>query len=337
MGRVRINGEEKWVGFIGGGYTMGTPRGAKTGKGFFVVELRTGNVLWSYTNRDDGSMGFIPGTPAIVDRDNDGFIDTAYVGDLSGNLWKFTFCPFNPDEAACGISDWQAMILYAPGENKLPTFNSPAVAKDQNYYWVFWGTGDKADPNKEEDRQNKFLAIRDQNPNSAYTLSNLQNITSTTFTEMTRNGWYINFSGQERVLADATVFRGIVFFTSYSPPAGENLCGTPGGGALYGMAMMPIAIGGETYEPGKGVFSEAGLRKIDLGVGVPSAPIISLKPLDVQGGAGRTPDVYVTVSGGGGIPAEIKSSSGIAPLRDAMAGSEPIPSIIHWRDLRVQP
>ena len=42
-------------------------------------------------------MGVIPGFPAIVDRDNDGFIDTAYVGDLAGNLWKFTFCPFDPD------------------------------------------------------------------------------------------------------------------------------------------------------------------------------------------------------------------------------------------------
>jgi type IV pilus assembly protein PilY1 len=336
MGKVRVNGQEKWVGFIGGGYTMGTPPGGKAGKGFFVVDLRTGDVLWSYTNRDNEAMGFIPGTPAIVDRDNDGFIDTAYVGDLSGNLWKFTFCPSDPAGAGCGLSNWRAMILYNPGGTKLPTFNSPAVAKDQNYYWVFWGTGDKANPNKEEDTQNKFLAIRDQNPISAYTLSNLQNITSTTFTEMTRNGWYINLSGQERVLSDATVFRGIVFFTSYTPPSSEDVCGAPGSAALYGMAMMPISIGEGTYSPGMGVFSEAGQRRIELGAGIPSAPVISLKPVEVRGGA---PDVYVTVSGGGGSPAEIKSSSDPdkSVLRDAMAGSGPTTSIIHWRDLRVQP
>ena len=333
MGKVKVNGEEKWVGFIGGGYTMGTPPGAKAGKGFFVVDLRTGNVLWSYTNRDNGAMGFIPSTPAIVDRDNDGFIDTAYVGDLSGNLWKFSFCPFDPDEGVCGTSNWQAKILYAPGGNKLPTFNTPAVARDQNYYWVFWGTGDKANPNN-EGPQNQFLAIRDQDPPSAYTLSNLQNITSTTFTETTRNGWYLNFSGQERVLSDASVFNGVVFFTSYTPPTTEDLCGATGTGALYGIAMLPISIGAGTYEPGKGVFSAAGQRRIDLGSGIPSAPVISLKPVDVKGGA---PDVYVAVSGGAGTPAEIKSSSDISVLKNAMAGSEPAPSIIHWRDLRVQP
>jgi Tfp pilus tip-associated adhesin PilY1 len=228
------------------------------------------------------------------------------------------------------------MILYAPGGDKLPTFNSPAVARDQNYYWVFWGTGDKANPNN-EGPQNKFLAIRDQDPTSAYTLSNLQNITSTTFTETTRNGWYLNFSGQERVLSDATVFNGIVFFTSYTPPTSENLCGATGTAALYGIAMMPLSIGAGTYDPGKGVFSEAGQRRIELGAGIPSAPVISLKPVDVRGVAGSNPDVYVAVSGGGGSPAEIKSSADISALRDAMTGSAPTPSIIHWRDLRVQP
>ena len=336
MGRVKIAGQEKWVGFIGGGYTMGTPERSNAGKGFFVVDLQDGNVLWSYTKGNNNAMGFIPATPAIIDRDNDGFVDTAYVGDLSGNLWKFTFCPFNPDGEVCGTGDWKAMILYTPGGNKLPTFNTPAVAKDLSYYWVFWGTGDRANPNN-EGAQNQFLAIQDQNPTSAYTLSNLQNITSTTFTETGRNGWYLDFSGQERVLSDATVFRGIVFFTSYTPPVTEDLCGAAGIGALYGVTMMSISIDGEVYTPGKGVFSESGQRRIELGAGIPSAPVISIKPLEVRGVAGSTPDVYISVSGGPGRPAETISSSGISPLSRSLAGSGPSTSIIHWRDLRVQP
>ena len=47
IGRVKINGNEKWVGFIGAGYNNdGDPN---RGKGFFVVDLSNGNILWSYT------------------------------------------------------------------------------------------------------------------------------------------------------------------------------------------------------------------------------------------------------------------------------------------------
>jgi type IV pilus assembly protein PilY1 len=344
MGRVKINGQEKWVGFIGGGYSLKSTE-PKAGRGFFVVDLdpsegREGEaeILWSFTKENNGAMGFIPGTPAIVDRDNDGFIDTAYVGDLSGNLWKFTFCPYNPNESACGISDWDGKILFSPGNSKLPTFNSPAVARDQNYHWVFWGTGNKAYPN-EPGPQNRFLAIRDKNPTSPYTLSSLQDITNTPiFTETAKDGWYINLSGQERVLSDATVFGGIVFFTSYAPST-ENMCGATGSAALYGMAMMPISIGGEIYDPGKGVFQTIeyfGRKGPSLGTGVASAPIISLKP---PKSTERRPDFYVTVSGGAGTSAEVvhASSTFSEGLSSALAAAGPAASIIHWRDLRVQP
>ena len=47
MGKVLISGNEKWVGFIGGGnYNDGDK-----GKGFFVVDLSTGAVIWSFTKK----------------------------------------------------------------------------------------------------------------------------------------------------------------------------------------------------------------------------------------------------------------------------------------------
>jgi type IV pilus assembly protein PilY1 len=304
-----------------------------------VVDLTNGAILWSYTAKDNHAMSFVPGTPAIVDKDNDGFIDTAYVGDLEGNLWKFTFCsndPVHPND--CGRSNWTASILYNSQTNHLPTFNTPSVAKDGGYYWVFWGTGDKANPNI-VGAQNKFFAVRDDNPSVSYTLSNLQNITSLgTFSAPEAKGWFVNLDGQERVLSDSTVYKGIVLFTTYTPPAGANLCGATGRAALYGIAMMPVSIMGEIYEPGKGVFSQAGQRRIDLGTGIPSAPVVSQKPLDGSG-RGGTPDVFVGVSGGSGAPTETLSSANpnMGPVANALTGSGPSPQIIHWRDRRVQP
>ncbi|MCX5917296.1 MAG: PilC/PilY family type IV pilus protein, partial [Deltaproteobacteria bacterium] len=343
MGRVRINGNEKWVGFIGGGYTPGNLKNlkkVKRGKGFFVVDLKTGNVLWSYTGKDKGAgaMSFIPATPAIVDKDNDGFIDTAYVGDLAGNLWKFTFCPNDPLESQktkkCGLTDWSASILYNSG-NTLPVFTTPAVAKDKNYFWVFWGTGEKAYPNV-DGPQNKFFALRDENLSDPYTLADLQNITSGVFNDSTKKGWYISLDGQERVLSDATVFKGVIFFTSYTPPANqENMCGAVGSGALYGLAMLTSNIGGTPFLPGEGVLN--GQRKISLGTGVPSAPVVSLKPIDSAQKGGNA-DVFVAISGGAGLGTEIKTSATDMPaVAAALAGSSPSSYIIHWRDRRVQP
>jgi Tfp pilus tip-associated adhesin PilY1 len=54
----------------------------KKGKGFYVIDLADGSVLWSYTNSNDSSMQYsFPAHPGIVDYDSDGYIDTAYIGD----------------------------------------------------------------------------------------------------------------------------------------------------------------------------------------------------------------------------------------------------------------
>ena len=48
--RVKIDGNEKWVGLLGGGHQLSVCSGAdcdKRGKGFFVIDLSNGNVLWS--------------------------------------------------------------------------------------------------------------------------------------------------------------------------------------------------------------------------------------------------------------------------------------------------
>jgi type IV pilus assembly protein PilY1 len=346
MGRVKINGKERWVGFIGGGYSL-DPKENKAGRGFFVVDLGSGNILRGFTAAQNNSMSFIPATPAIVDKDNDGFIDTAYVGDLAGNLWKFTFCPNDPLEEQkpqpCGLADWRASIFYNSQGDKLPVYATPAVAKDKNDFWIFWGTGDKAYPNL-EGPQNKFFALRDKNaeePEESYTLADLQNITSGVFNDSTKKGWYLSLSEQEqeRVLSDAAVFKGIVLFTSYKPPVDQdNMCGATGVGALYGIAMFPLDIEGTPFSPGQGVFSAGSQRKIDLGPGIPSAPVVSQKPID-SGQEGGSPDVYLAVSGGAGLGTEIRTSggSGLPGLAGALAGSSPTSHIIHWRDRRVQP
>ncbi len=126
--RVKVGGQEKWVGFFGGGhnYSSCTGTGCDTrGKGFFVVELATGNILWSYTTADNSDLAYaMPGTPTMIDSDNDGFIDVAYIGDLGGNLWRFKFC-FNAGGSSCSTTQLDRLAALRAGRRHRPRLRRP--------------------------------------------------------------------------------------------------------------------------------------------------------------------------------------------------------------------
>ena len=296
-GRVKINGSEKWVGFMGGGYNAtncsNINKCDERGKGFFVVDLSNGDILWSVTLADNADMiHSITAPAAIVDTDNDCFIDTAYVGDLGNNMWRFKFCARadtvgeEAETVNCGASNWGGSLLFASSSGVIrPIYTSAAVAKDENgNLWVYWGTGDKNDPTA-ADAQEKFYAVKDNDRATTYGISDLENITTGEYSDSSdKHGWYITFAGSEKVLAEPTVFGGVVYFTTFTPDQSGDPCSYGGDAKLYAV----------NYTTGGGEF-EGGGRSMDIGTGIPTAPVISLKP-----GTELSPDLYVTVSSGGG-------------------------------------
>jgi type IV pilus assembly protein PilY1 len=290
-GKVKINGEEKWVGFMGGGYNaqncVNMSKCDERGKGFFVIDLNNGNTLWSVTLADNsGMIHSIPATASIVDTDNDGFIDTAYVGDLGGSMWRFKFCRAS-DGSTCTTSDWSAGVLFQQATSVIrPIYTAPAVSKDsQGNLWVYWGTGDKEEPT-DANAQEKFYGVKDNDRSTTWAVGDLENITSSTYDpSSTSPGWYMNFAGQgEKVLGEPLVFGGVVYFSTFIPDQSGDPCSYGGDAQLYGV----------DYVTGAGKLSD-GDRSMNIGTGIPTAPVISLKP-----GTALSPDIYVTVSGGGG-------------------------------------
>ena len=98
LGRVKVDGSEKWVGFVGGGHNWAVCNpydGAgtdcdKRGKGFFVIDLSSGSVLWSYTRLGNADMNYaLAGAPAAVDSDLDGFTDEQLFAEI-GALHAWT-------------------------------------------------------------------------------------------------------------------------------------------------------------------------------------------------------------------------------------------------------
>jgi type IV pilus assembly protein PilY1 len=332
VGRVRYyaggNEYEKWVGFIGGGYNGSNCSGGGAcgvcdcrGKGFYVVDLSNGQILWSYTYGDDANMKYsIPASPAIVDTDQDGFIDTAYVGDLGGNMWRFKFCRA-ADMPNCGISgqsvNWTGGRLYSSATAQ-PIYQTATVAVDnQQNKWIYWGTGDKEVP-KDTGSGGTIFGMKDNDRSTTYAIGNLKNISTagqTYGTAETADGYYINLPGTgEKMLADPTVFGGVVYFTSYTPPTGGDMCMQGGTALLYAIY----------YTSGDGAFGGSA-RSISLGAGIASSPMISMKP-----GGSTIGDIYVTLSGGSGIAAQTMRVNFNPP------GLSNRVNIFNWKDRRIQ-
>jgi len=327
IGRVRINvngsEKEKWVGFIGAGYNGANCSGGGAcdtrGKGFFVIDLSNGAVLWSYTMANNTGMNYsFPAQPAIVDTDNDGFIDTAYVGDLGGNMWRFKFCRYS-EMPSCGTSSWSGGLFFDSSTGSIrPVYTSAAVTKDPSgHLWVYWGTGDKTDPTA-ANAQEHFYGVMDNTRTGTYHISDIDNLSSSQVFDpnsTTRVGYRILMNGQgEKILADPSVFGGVVYFTTFTPAHGNDPCDQGGDANLYGIKYMT----------GEGALSN-NARSMSIGTGIPSAPVLSLKP----GGSG-TPDLYVTVSGGAGTGA---STSRINMTPPGVANRT---NMLHWKDLRIQ-
>jgi Tfp pilus tip-associated adhesin PilY1 len=329
---------EKWVGFIGGGYngancsTTSCSTCDCRGKGFFVIDLSNGQILWSFTlgasdaSTTNTNMKYsLPSDPGIVDTDNDGFIDTAYIGDLGGNMWRFKFCK-NSSSTSCTSSNWSGARMFdgSTVSPVKPVYSSPTGAWDnKNNFWVYWGTGDKNDPmNIPTDSSfNRFFAVKDDFT-TMYTLTGtngLKNVTNpgTLYcnssvdcggTIGTEKGYYINFRADgEKSLSEALVFGGVVYFTTYVPTSSSETanCNQQGRAYLYG---INFTTGAPTLNGGLA-------SSLIIGTGIPSAPVVSMRP----GGASAA-DLYITVSSG----FSIGSYGGVAGVdTDRRAGGTP--------------
>lgn len=319
IGRVKDGGMEKWVAIIGGGYP--SSGAANSGKGLFVFNMKDGTLLWSYTKANNSGLNYpMPAPPAIVDTDSDGFIDMVYIGDINNNMWRFKLCRASEGDS-CTTANWTGNLFFDSTNAPIrPIYTSATVTKDNyNNVWVYWGTGDKTDPTA-PNAQEKLYALKDTDFTSSWRINDMENITSSGSTYSgTAQGWYINMTGQgEKILAEPTVFGGVVYWTSYTPPSGNDPCAQGGTASLYGV----------NYTTGAGAIDLGGgspVRSTVIGTGIPSAPVVSMRP-----GNDGTPDLYITASGGGGTAAETFR------VDFDPRGLSNRTNIIYWKDKRVE-
>jgi len=377
-GRVKINGEERWVGFIGGGYSSATCSGAcntpalgSAGKGLFVVDLRDGSIIWDWTAADDGNFDFsAPASPLPVDLDNDGFIDTVYMGDLGGNMWRFRLCTKDAACSECGRDDytsspctncttssWTGSRLFTstdtergsgmstPSNAHKQIFTMAQATYDDNHnLWIFFGTGENNDPTyKPTDAdpdtsytKNRLYAVKeDPNFSATYTSSDLINITNSRYTDATdRHGWYINLSTNSLTRSDGTTI---------SSPKGEKMISDPAifGGMVYYASYVPD----QGVESACGRAGDAFLYKLNYKTGAgsganPGDDSDIGDRTDYMGhGIGSSILISYSQEYSPDIYATASGGAGTGALTQSM-GKAPAPSsmtnVLYWRDRRLQ-
>jgi type IV pilus assembly protein PilY1 len=250
----------------------------------------------------------IPSAVRSMDSDGDGFIDKVYVGDTGGQLWRigrFDKDELAQDivfpAANENINDWRGQMIFSAGCNESSCtdtvdnnanglldewrqfFYPPAVTLEVGHDLVLIGSGDRENPCYWY-TMDEMYAIKDDHsllPNSvpppaSWTRADLADITNytygsptiTTYVDPTKNGWLFSLASGEKVLAESTVFGGVLYFTTYTP--NNDPC-VPGGAAtLYGLLYKSGASGVD--------FNEDGMldRSIYIGGGIPSRPVIAV-------------------------------------------------------------
>ncbi|WP_406664370.1 hypothetical protein [Gallaecimonas sp. GXIMD1310] len=131
---AHIPGHTGPVLIFGAGYDPATDSGAATsatsGRGVFIVDAKTGALVWSATPAATSATNLqvpftasIPNKVAALDSDRDGLIDRLYLSDTAGNIWRVDM----PSAQPFGTNPWTVYKLASLG-------GTSGTATDRRFY-----------------------------------------------------------------------------------------------------------------------------------------------------------------------------------------------------------
>lgn len=327
---------KKVVAFFAGGYdpcndpNMSCGSGDQKGNAIYAIDVLTGQILWRFSKSNDNRMGYaIPSDLSVIDTNGDGKVDRIYVGDMGGQLWRFDIGNLN------NTSEWAGKVIFranASPSEKRKFFHPPEVSPQSGFQWVFIGAGDREHPKQETGTQsfptqNRLYAIKDSNPSTPLTESDLVDVTSNILQKpnptpsdlilqnQTRanlnnlRGWFITLEHKgEKCLASPLIYSRTVYFTTFTPsyPNEGDICFLGEGiGRLYavqyqtGTAMFNYDLTNDI--PGQSPTIYKTDRSMTIGAGIPSQVVISIIEGEVVG--------YIGVGGGVFSPQELGGKS----------------------------
>ncbi|MFZ0484985.1 MAG: PilC/PilY family type IV pilus protein [Desulfobacterales bacterium] len=269
--------------FIGGGYSSDN----SSGKAVVAVDVLTGTVVKKFTT---GMNYSFPSDVLVVDENDNGFVDKVYVGDLGGQMWRFSSFTDSGGKSLSfpncneNIHSWTGQVFFkTDNNNSRKFFYPPSLTLEKGYDMIFMGTGDRENACC-NNRSNVcsftgpdiIAAVKDTHSSTTIVAaSDLTDVTDPAtmppVLKTSGQGWYIRLvddSGNavgEKVLAEGTVFYKTLYITTFTP---NNDPSVPGGDAkLYALS----------YLTGAAVLdfdNDSDLdRSLTIGGGIPSKPV----------------------------------------------------------------
>ncbi len=208
MGKLNVNGNEKWVAIFGSGFSNNFISNYTEKKAYLtIIDILNGEVIKQIKVNDKIGNVLTDISPL---RDKNGNLLKIFFGDYYGALWKVTnerlselITKDNPelDEDDMLFKPYDYDNPTSPSEVKRPITVYPIIAKGEgeNDWWIYFGTGDydEYDPNYPYQR---FYGIKDSQTtytdaencdNSTPTCGDFVNVTSSNQTNINKESWVI--------------------------------------------------------------------------------------------------------------------------------------------------
>jgi type IV pilus assembly protein PilY1 len=250
---------------FGGGYsatdhdtaTSFSSTGDAAGNAIFIVNAKTGALIKRFSSGDNADMKWsIASSVSVVDVDFDGIADFLYAADLAGQVFRVDL---NRAEGATdSLSSTRVATVAQLGRtvdtgsaNQRRFYAAPTIAMSrrggENVLQVLIGSGYRTYPLNTA-AQDRFYALNDADallaPTSlspALRASDLSDITDGSSYDETSKGWMYRLTEPgEKVLSNAVVMEGVVYFTTFLPESRTvNKCQRViGASRLYGLSLL---------------------------------------------------------------------------------------------------
>jgi hypothetical protein len=236
--------DDVFVAFFGGGWDRA--ESDQTGNFIYGVDVATGNILY------EANLGVaVPGSPAALDSDIDGFHDRIYFADSDGGVHRLQF-PSPTEAASTGadagtltrIFDFRSSFGSGGFPDRQRFFQRPvmvpALFTGTGYTWALaLGSGDRANLDHYDDINepiDHFFFLLDVGDS---TTRGKNDLVGMNFDEVAGDfecteenspldpaggnyGWYLSLRPNEKVVFEATVINGHVFFPTFDPTPGTT-------------------------------------------------------------------------------------------------------------------